>query len=100
MSEEKDDFENEDDLPLYDVDDETRDIIQVACGLISNLAAVQLDEQARENLLTIADSLAERFAIDSIELEEQIHVGEDGEEIIYKPKGGIFNEEEEKDGDS
>lgn len=100
MSEEKDDFENEDDLPLYDVDDETRDIIQVACGLISNLAAVQLDEQARENLLTIADSLAERFAIDSIELEEQIHVGEDGEEIIYKPKGGIFNEEEEKDRDS
>jgi fructose-1,6-bisphosphatase/inositol monophosphatase family enzyme len=100
MSEEKDDFENEDDLPLYDVDDETRDIIQVACGLISNLAAVQLDEQARENLLTIADSLAERFAIDSIELEEQIHIGEDGEEIIYKPKGGIFNEEEEKDGDS
>ena len=100
MSEEKDDFENEDDLPLYDVDDETRDLIQVVCGLVSNLAAVQLDEQARENLLTIADGLAERFAIDSIELEEQIHVGEDGEEIIYKPKGGIFNEEEEKDGDS
>jgi len=100
MSEEKDDFENENDLPLYDVDDETRDLIQVVCGLVSNLAAVQLDEQARENLLTIADGLAERFAIDSIELEEQIHVGEDGEEIIYKPKGGIFNEEEEKDGDS
>lgn len=100
MSEEKDDFENEDDLPLYEVDDETRDLIQVVCGLVSNLAAVQLDEQARENLLTIADGLAERFAIDSIELEEQIHVGEDGEEIIYKPKGGIFNEEEEKDGDS
>lgn len=98
MSEEKDDFED-DEIPIYDVDDETRDLIQIVCGLVSNLAVIQLDEAARENLHTIADGLAERFALESIELEEQIHLGEDGEEIIYKPKGGIFNEEE-KDGDS
>lgn len=100
MNDDDEDFEHEDDEHeddeelIYDVDDETRQLIELACNLISNLASLQLDPESRENLIIIADNLASRFALDSLEVEEQVHETEDGPEVIYKPKGGIFDEED------
>lgn len=97
MNDDDEDFEHEDEDDeelIYDVDDETRQLIELACNLISNLASLQLDPDSRENLIIIADTLASRFALDSLEVEEQVHETDDGPEVIYKPKGGIFDEED------
>ena len=94
MNDENEDFENDDELPIYDVDDDTLDLIEVCVSVLHNAAIMQVNEEARQSLHIIADSLAQRFALDSIEVEEQVHETEDGQELIYKPKGGIFDEED------
>jgi hypothetical protein len=94
MNDENEDFENDDELPIYDVDDDTLDLIEVCVSILHNAAIMQVNEEARKSLHIIADSLAQRFALDSMEVEEQVHETEDGQELIYKPKGGIFDEED------
>lgn len=94
MNDENEDFENDDELPIYDVDDDTLDLIEVCVSVLHNAAIMQVNEEARQSLHIIADSLAQRFALDSMEVEEQVHETEDGQELIYKPKGGIFDEED------
>ena len=59
-------------IPTYEVDEETRSIIAVACDLILQLA--------------------DRFGINSMEVIEEKH----GDEIIYKPRGGLFNDDEDE----
>lgn len=84
---------NEDeDCPVYIVDDATASMVAIACDCMLQLADAQLDDTARENLKTIVDSLAERFALNSIEIIEEQH----GDEIIYSPKGGLFNDNEDE----
>lgn len=98
MNDENDDIENnEDEFPIYDVDDDTLDLIEVCVNILHNAAIMQVNEEARQNLHIIADSLAQRFALDSIEVEEQVHETEEGQELIYKPKGGIFDEEDSEE---
>lgn len=87
-------FEAED-FEIYDVDDATRLLIETACNCIVALSEAQLQEESKQGLLAIADTLAQRFAINSFEVEEEIHSTEEGEEIIYKPKGGIFQDTDE-----
>tara|TARA_B110000305_G_C19419123_1_gene629803 strand:+ start:1587 stop:1856 length:270 start_codon:yes stop_codon:yes gene_type:complete len=79
-------------IPTYEVDEETRSIIAVACDLILQLADAQVDDQSATNLQVIADSIADRFGINSMEVIEEKH----GDEIIYKPRGGLFNDDEEE----
>jgi predicted nuclease with TOPRIM domain len=93
-----DKFEPEDFEGRYIVDDDTEALIATVVGVIRMAAMVQVSEDARENLEIIAEALADRFGIEeSMVVEEQIHndpeTGE--EEIIYKPKGGLFQDDDE-----
>lgn len=89
---EEEDFESEWDGEPYDVDEDTHNLLLVVRGMITMLSNTQVDEQARDNCMIIADTLAERFLLeaDDIEVEEIIH----GDEILYKPRGGVMGDEE------
>ena len=73
----------------YVLDDETQKLIEIALNCIVSLADAQMLEQAREDLLVCADELARVFNVPHIDVVESHH----GDEIIYKPKGGIFDDE-------
>lgn len=89
---------NEENLPpervVYtNIDADTIALIEVALNCMNTLADTQMLEQARDDLITIADELGFRFGIAAIELEDTGDVDEEGEKI-YKPLGGVFNDEE------
>jgi hypothetical protein len=73
----------------YVLDDETQKLIEIALNCMVSLADAQMLEQAREDLLVCADELARVFNVPHIDVVESHH----GDEIIYKPKGGIFDDE-------
>ena len=73
----------------YVLDDETQKLIEIALNCMVSLADAQMLEQAREDLLVCADELARVFNIPHIDVVESHH----GDEIIYKPKNGIFDDE-------
>lgn len=79
------------DKPIYTLDEETQALIEVALNLIVQLSEAQVDDSASENLILIADEIAHRFGVSRMDVEEEQH----GDEIIYKPKGGLFNDEDE-----
>ena len=73
----------------YVLDDETQKLIEIALNCMVSLADAQMLEQARDDLLICADELARVFNVPHIDVVESHH----GDEIIYKPKGGIFDDE-------
>lgn len=75
--------------PIYTLDDDTLQLIEIALNCMVQLGDAQMDEAARDNLILIADEIAARFAITSYAVEEEVTA--DGE-TIYKPKGGVFND--------
>ena len=77
----------------YVLDDETLKLIEIALDCMVSLADAQMLEQAREDLLLCADELARVFNVPHIDVVESHH----GDEIIYKPRKGIFGDEEEED---
>jgi len=77
--------------PQYELDDETQSLVEVALNCLMTLADAQLDEDARLNLVTIGDALADAFGIVPLELEQDTT---DSGEVIYRPKGGIFPNED------
>jgi hypothetical protein len=96
-----DDDENEvgseEEFPVYIVDDATQELLETALNCMITLSDAQIDPAAGDALAAIADSLAERFAINRFEVEETVHTHEDGEEeVIYKPKGGIMPDNDEE----
>jgi hypothetical protein len=80
------------------IDADTLALIEVALNCMNTLADAQMIEQSRDDLLTIADELGFRFGIAAIELEDTGDVDEEGEKI-YKPIGGVFNDEDHTDDD-
>lgn len=81
-------------IPLYSVDDATLELIEVALNCMVTLSESQLHEDARENLVTIADEIALRFGISAGVIETTT---EDDGETILRPRGGIFNDEDDED---
>ena len=77
----------------YVLDDETLKLIEIALNCMVSLADAQMLEQAREDLLLCADELARVFNVPHVDVIESHH----GDEIIYKPRKGIFGDEEEED---
>lgn len=78
------------------IDQETLQLLEVALNCVHTLADAQVQEDGRNDLLTIADELGLRFGMAVVELEETSDLDADGE-VIYKPKGGLFNDEEQDD---
>ena len=54
--------------PYYEVDDETRELIEAALNMVAQTATLQIHEDSALGLLEICDSIAERFGIDSHEI--------------------------------
>lgn len=81
----------EDEVPTYDVDDGTLELLEVALNCLVSLSEVQFHEEARLNLVTIADEIAARFGISAGVIETTT---EDGETIL-RPRGGVFGDEDE-----
>ena len=96
-----DDDDNHDDndetYPIYIVDDETRSIIEAALNCLVTLADTQILEEGADAILGIADAIADRFGIQTVELEDVSHTTDEGDEIIYKPKSGLFNDDNDED---
>lgn len=103
--EDDDEVEGAEDFPVYtNIDEETRAILEAALNCLVSLSQAQVSEESEQGILSIADSLAVRFGISRIEVEQEIHPTDDGdEEVIYRPKDSIFksklldDDEEEQD---
>ena len=85
-----DEVGSEEIVPVYNVDEQTRDLIEAALNCMISLSEAQINEESAEGILGIADSLAVRFGIARIEVESEVHTTDDGDEVIYKPKDSIF----------
>jgi len=102
MSDDNDEFEEEferdPNVPdVYIVDSETEALLQSVVGCVQILANSQMNERARDDLHIIALELQDRFGLDDEEfkVQELVHTDPDtgDEELIYKPLGGVFNDE-------
>ena len=87
-----DEVEGAEDFPIYtNIDEETRALLEAALNCLVSLSQAQVSEESEQSILAIADSIAVRFAITRIEVEQEIHPTDDGdEEVIYRPKDSIF----------
>jgi len=56
------------DYPRYDIDNETRELLEAALNMVAQTATLQIHEDSALGLLEICDSIAERFGIDSHEI--------------------------------
>lgn len=74
----------QDDTPVYDVDDETRELLEACLNMIAQASSMQVTEEGAEGLIAIADALAERFQIDShdIQIRDEKATNQDGEPQI------------------
>jgi len=89
------DDDDDEAYPIYLVDDETRSIIEAALNCLVTLADTQILEEGADAILGIADAIADRFGIQRMELEDVSHTTDEGDEIIYKPKSGLFNDNDD-----
>lgn len=92
----RDDIEegSEQAVPVYNVDEDTRALLEAALNCLVSLSEAQIAEESAENVIAIADALALRFAISRMEVEQEIHPTEEGDEVIYRPKNSIFKSSE------
>jgi len=60
--------DQQDNTPVYDIDEETRELIEAALNMVAQTATLQLNEESATGLLDICDAIAERFGIDSHEI--------------------------------
>jgi hypothetical protein len=108
MSDDNDEFEEEFERDpnapdVYIVDSQTEELLQSVVGCVQILANSQMSERSRDDLHLIALELQDRFGLDDEEfrVQELVHTDPDtgDEELIYKPLGGVFNDEpiEERD---
>jgi len=54
--------------PYYDIDHETRELLEAALNMVAQTATLQIHEDSALGLLEICDSIAERFGINSHEI--------------------------------
>jgi hypothetical protein len=87
-----DELEHQEPTRVYIVDEETQALIEATLNCLVTLADTQILEEGSDAIMVIADTLAQRFGIERIEVEETVHSTDDGDEIIYKPKDGLFND--------
>jgi hypothetical protein len=94
---EDDDAVESQEHPVYILDAQTQELIEATLNCLVTLADTQILEEGHDAILAIADELALRFGIERLEVEETVHTTDDGDEIIYKPKDGLFNDDDEEE---
>ena len=60
--------DHQDNIPVYDIDEETRELVEAALNMVAQTATLQLNEDSATGLLDICDAIAERFGIESHEI--------------------------------
>jgi hypothetical protein len=74
--------------PYYDVDHETRELLEAALNMVAQTATLQIHEDSALGLLDICDSIAERFGIESHEIsvkdETPDYEGGDSSITVYR----------------
>jgi len=74
--------------PYYDIDDETRELLEAALNMVAQTATLQIHEDSALGLLEICDGIAERFGIDSHEIsvkdETPNYEGGDASITVYR----------------
>jgi len=60
--------DQQDNTPVYDIDEETRELLEAALNMVAQTATLQLNEDSATGLLDICDAIAERFGIESHEI--------------------------------
>ena len=60
--------DHQDNTPVYDIDEETRELVEAALNMVAQTATLQLNEDSATGLLDICDAIAERFGIESHEI--------------------------------
>ena len=60
--------DQQDNTPVYDVDEQTRELLEAALNMVAQTATLQINEDSALGLLEICDELAERFGIESNEI--------------------------------
>ena len=53
----------------YTVDEETRELLEAALNMVSQTATLQIDENSALGLVELCDEIADRFGIDSVDVE-------------------------------
>lgn len=77
---------------IIKLDPDTHEILEAALNCLVSLSDAQVTEEGADAIMAIVEALALRFGIEAVEAE--IHSSEDGDEIIYKPRGaGLFPDE-------
>ena len=60
--------DKQDNTPEYEVDQETRELLEAALNMVAQTATLQINEDSALGLLEICDELADRFGIESHEI--------------------------------
>lgn len=65
----------------YTIDDETREMVEAALNCMMVVADAQINEDAADALVLIADTLADRFGVEKIDQEVHDGVDENGDPV-------------------
>lgn len=83
------------DKTRYQLDDQTREYLEVALNCVVSVADAQIDDVSHQGLIVIAETLADTFGIPRYQAE--VHNTEDGEEVIYRPPSDLFKDPDQDD---
>ena len=55
--------------PTYSIDTETRQMVEAALNMVAQASSMQIQEESAESLIALCDAIADRFGIDSHDIE-------------------------------
>ncbi len=70
------------DPPYYELDVETRDMLESALNVLGGVADLQMDDDSREDMYALGDELATRFGVASIRVDATEGVDADGNDVV------------------
>lgn len=69
------------DPPYYEIDNETRDMLEAVLNMIGGVAELQADDDSREDIFALGDEIATRFGVPLVKLESHPGQTTDGEPV-------------------
>lgn len=69
------------DPPYYEIDQETRDMLEAVLNMIGGVADLQADDDSREDVYALGDELATRFGVPLVTVDAELGKTTDGEEV-------------------
>lgn len=69
------------DPPYYEIDQETRDMLEALLNLTGGVADLQMDDVSREDVYALGDEIATRFGVPLVKVDAELGKTQDGEEV-------------------